>query len=87
MWHYGDFSIKKSLGMELDDRIKKIAEKLKRLRIQKGYTSYENFALDNGLPRVQYWRLEKGANFTISSLLKVLDVHKMTLDEFFKEIN
>lgn len=71
---------------ELDRRIVLMAEKLQKLRKAKGYSSYENFAWDNSLPRVQYWRLEKGTNFTINTLLKVLDVHKMTLKEFFEGI-
>ena len=56
--------------------IDKIASKLKKLRIEKGFTSYENFAYQNDLPRVQYWRMEKGTNFTIKNLLKILDIHK-----------
>jgi hypothetical protein len=76
----------KEIENEPDKRIVKIGEKLKKLRIDKGYTSYENFAWDNDIGRIQYWRLEKGTNFTIKSLLKVIDVHKMTLEEFFKGI-
>ena len=73
---------------ELDPRIKLIAEKLQKLRKDKGYSSYENFAFDNEIPRMQYWRLENGtANFTITSLIKVLEIHKMSLSEFFKDID
>jgi hypothetical protein len=71
---------------EIDKRILKIAAKLKKMRIEKGYTSYENFAWDNDLGRIQYWRLEKGTNFTMQSLLKVIDVHKVSLEDFFKGI-
>ncbi len=66
---------------------KKIAEKLKQLRIDKGYSSYENFAYENDLSRVQYWRLERGTNFTINYLLKVLEIHKISLSEFFIDID
>ena len=76
----------KEIENEPDKRILKIGEKLKKLRIEKGYTSYENFAWDNDIGRIQYWRLEKGTNFTIKSLLKVIDVHKISLEEFFKGI-
>lgn len=68
-----------------DERIKKIAAKLKELRKNAGYTNYENFALDHDIGRVQYWRMEKGANFTMVSFLKILDAHKMSLGEFFAE--
>ena len=69
-----------------DERIKKIAEKIKELRKKAGYTNYENFAWENDIGRVQYWRMEKGANFTMVSLLKILDAHKIKLNEFFKDI-
>lgn len=69
---------------EVDPRIMEIACKLKKLRIQKGYSSHESFAWDNGLNRVQYWRIEKGANITIKTLLTILDIHKISLQEFFE---
>ncbi|RGP11955.1 XRE family transcriptional regulator [Parabacteroides gordonii] len=72
---------------EVDERILKIAAKLKQLRIDAGYSSHENFAWDNGLNRVQYWRIEKGSNITLKTLLSVLDVHKISLSEFFKDID
>lgn len=61
-----------------------IGEKLKTLRINKGYTSYEKFAWDNDINRVQYFRMEKGSNVTIKSLKKALDALDVTLEEFFK---
>ena len=64
-----------------------IAEKIKQLRIDKGYTSYENFAYENDLSRVQYWRMERGTNFTIDYLLKILEVHKLSLKEFFSDFD
>ena len=68
-------------------RIRKIGERVKELRIKKGYTSYETFAFEHELPRVQYGRLERGAaNFKMASLLRVLDIHKVTLEDFFKGI-
>lgn len=70
----------------LDSRIMRVADKLERLRIEKGFTSYENFAIEYGISRMQYWRMEKGTNFTFESLLKILDAHKMTLKEFFEDI-
>jgi len=70
----------------MDKRILKIAKRLKALRIAKGYTSYENFAWDNNIPRVQYWRMEKGTNFTIKNLLRILDVHNLSLNDFFANL-
>ena len=67
-----------------EKRIAAIGSKLKELRKQAGYTSYENFAFDNELPRVQYGRMEKGVNFRVATLMRVLEIHKITLEEFFK---
>ena len=70
----------------MDERIIKIAEKIKRLRIEEGYSSHEFFAWENEIPRVQYWRMEKGTNFTIKTLLRILDAHNMSLQDFFEGI-
>lgn len=65
----------------------KIGEKVKQLRIDAGYSSAENFAFDHGLNRVQYWRVESGtANITLNTLLLVLEIHKISLSEFFASI-
>lgn len=68
----------------LDPRIKKIGEKIKALRIEKGYTSYEFFAWEHKISRVQYYKMEAGTNITLKSLLKVLDAHEISLEDFFK---
>jgi transcriptional regulator with XRE-family HTH domain len=68
-------------------RIKKIGERVKELRVKAGYTSYETFAFDNEIPRVQYGRLERGAvNFKVATLMRILDIHGIGLDEFFRKI-
>lgn len=68
---------------DLDPRIVAISEKLTQMRKDAGYTSYENFAIDKGLKRMQYWRMEKGSNFTFTSFLKILDAYGLSLEEFF----
>lgn len=84
MRHLIDFCIMPKLNFS-ERNIKKIADKIKRLRIEKGYTSYENFAYEHDLSRVQYWRMEKGVNFTITYFLKILEIHKLSLKDFFSE--
>lgn len=65
----------------------KIGNKLKDLRLKKGYNSYENFAFDNDIPRVHYWRIEAGkTNITIRTLLKVLAIHNITIQDFFTDL-
>lgn len=67
------------------EQLEKLANRLKELRIQKGYTSYEYFAYDNNIPRAQYGRYEKGEDLKFSSLLKVLQGLDISLKEFFEE--
>ncbi len=71
----------------MDDRILQIAKRIKTLRIEKGYSSHEFFAWEHEIPRVQYWRMEKGTNFTIRTLLRILDAHNISLEDFFNDLN
>ncbi|MBA3898831.1 MAG: XRE family transcriptional regulator [Bacteroidetes bacterium] len=69
----------------VSEQLKSIGHKLKQLRIDKGYKSYETFALEHNLDRKQYWRIEFGTNITIKSLILVLEAHNLTLQEFFRD--
>jgi len=64
-----------------------IGSKLKKLRVNAGYKSYEVFAWDNKISRIQYWKMEKGTNFTLKSLKRVLDIHDMRIDTFFNSLS
>ncbi|HEY4786833.1 MAG TPA: helix-turn-helix transcriptional regulator [Bacteroidales bacterium] len=67
-----------------EDILIKIGERLRELRKAKGYSSYEDFAFDNDIPRMQYWRLEKGkTNLTIKTLEKILKIHNISFKDFF----
>jgi transcriptional regulator with XRE-family HTH domain len=66
------------------EQLNDVGNKLRKLRIAKGYTNYENFAYDNGLNRANYGRYEKGANLRLSTLISILECHNLTLDEFFR---
>jgi DNA-binding XRE family transcriptional regulator len=70
-----------------DPRIDRIALKIKELRIKSGYSSHEAFAWDHELSRVQYWRIEKGNNITMKTLFSILDIHKVSLSEFFEDFD
>jgi len=64
--------------------LKKIGWRLRKLRLKKGYKSAETFAVDHGLSRMQYWRMENGlTNLTFRSLIVVLKIHKVNLKDFF----
>jgi transcriptional regulator with XRE-family HTH domain len=71
----------------LKSTLERIGLRLTELRKQKGYSSHEDFAYDYELPRVQYWRIEKGkANVTIRSLYRILAIHKLTVEDFFCQV-
>ena len=67
-----------------EKRLFAIGKKIRQLRIEMGYSSAEIFAYEHNLNRVSYWRIEKGCNITMISLLKILDIHKISLSAFFK---
>ncbi|HET7178614.1 MAG TPA: helix-turn-helix transcriptional regulator [Chryseosolibacter sp.] len=71
----------------LSNTLARIGAKLTYLRKKKGYTSHEDFASDFQLPRVQYWRIEKGkANITIKSLCRLLAIHELSVEQFFYQM-
>lgn len=67
--------------------LKKIGNKIKELRIAKGFTSYENFAFEYELSSRYYWGVEKGRNVTLKYLIQLLKIHGLTLKEFFLMIS
>jgi len=77
----------KIIDQFIDKRIGEIGNKIRKLRIEAGYSSSETFAYQHDLSRVHYWRIEKGTNLTLESLIKILDIHKISLKEFFSDID
>ncbi|MDY6993824.1 MAG: XRE family transcriptional regulator [Pseudomonadota bacterium] len=67
------------------EQLKKLADRIKTLRISKGYTNYEYFAYEHNIPRAQFGRYERGEDLRFSSLVKVVKAFDMTLPEFFSE--
>lgn len=64
--------------------LERIGSGLSLLREKKGFVNISDFANAYNLPVIQYWRIEKGkANITIRSLIKVLIIHQLTVEEFF----
>jgi hypothetical protein len=45
---------------ELNSINNSIGQRLKSLRLDAGYKSYEVFAWENNLSRIQYWKMENG---------------------------
>lgn len=67
----------------INEELDKLGKRLKALRLKRGYTNYESFAFENGIPRAQYGRYENGQDLRFSSLLKVLKAFDISLEEFF----
>jgi transcriptional regulator with XRE-family HTH domain len=70
---------------EEEKLLRLMGKRIRELRIAKGYTSQESFAYDANIPRAQYGRYEAGSNITILSLSKIIQFHKISLEEFFSE--
>jgi transcriptional regulator with XRE-family HTH domain len=65
--------------------LRMLGDRIKSLRMAKGYTNYEFFAFHNNIPRAQYGRYENGEDLRFSSLLKVLKALNISLKDFFAE--
>ena len=64
--------------------LRAIGERLAHLREKNGYATLKEFVQKHDLPEVQYWRMEKGkANITLKSLVRILSIHKVSLQDFF----
>jgi transcriptional regulator with XRE-family HTH domain len=68
-----------------EQALKQLGQRIKNLRMEKGFTSYEYFAYENNISRAQYGRYEKGEDLRFSSLVKVISALDMSIPEFFKE--
>ena len=67
-----------------EEELQRIGQRIKELRIAKGYSNYENFAYENDISRTQYGRYESGSNMTMSNFLKVLKGLEVSPIDFFQ---
>ncbi len=67
--------------------LKKVGERLKFFRKKAGYTNSEYFAYENNLSRPQYGKYEAGANIQLNTLIRILKLMNVTLEEFFTGFN
>ena len=68
-----------------EEDLKVLAERIRSLRIKKGYSNYENFAFEHDIARAQYGKYEKGEDLRYSSLMKVIRALGVSVNEFFSE--
>jgi len=82
---YGMAGKKKETDPHTEEILKRLGERFRSLRIQKGYANHEHFANHLNIARSQYWSYEKGENLNFTTLVKVVKAMNMTLEEFFSE--
>lgn len=75
----------KPTSEEIDVKLKEIGAKV-RVHRKSVSGNYETFARDNGFNKVTISRLETGENFTMSSLIQVLRVLDISLEDLFRGI-
>lgn len=68
-----------------DPRLVSIGEGLRKLRKERNFTSYYEAAHAMRFTPSQYWRYERGANITLSTLLAILDYHEISLQDFIEK--
>lgn len=78
-------SSKKKGNLDPDEQLKKLGERMTKLRKEAGYSNADFFAYDNEIHRSQYGRYEKGGDLRFSTLVKIVNGYGMTLKEFFSE--
>lgn len=66
-----------------EEALKRLGNRIKQLRIEKGYTSYEYFAYEHDFSRAQFGRYERGEDLRFSSLVKIANAFGLTLEELF----
>lgn len=69
----------------VEKQIKNLGKRITELRKKKGFTNYEFFAYENKIGRSQYGRYEKGSDMQFSSIVKLIEMHGMSLKDFFSE--
>ena len=63
-----------------------VAARIKAIRLAKGHTSSEKFAIKNDIDRSQFGRYERGEiDMQISSLVKILKALDVHISDFFSE--
>ena len=68
-----------------EEALKKLGSRIKALRIEKGYSSYEYFAYEHNISRAQFGRYERGEDLRFSTLAKIVSAFGMTFEQFFAE--
>ncbi len=69
----------------IEKKISQLGNRIKELRLSKGYTNAEKFAYEHEISRSQYAQYESGKDLRFSSLIKLTEAFGISLEEFFAE--
>ena len=72
-------------SLDANNELKNIGLRIKQLRKKLGYTSYETFANEHDIHRVQWGRYEQGLDMYTSTLVKIAKLLGVSMKEFFSE--
>jgi transcriptional regulator with XRE-family HTH domain len=75
----------KAIQLNSEEQLSRLGQRIKALRIEKGYSSYEYFAYEHGFSRAQYGRYEQGQDLRFSTLVRIVNAFGITFQDFFKE--
>jgi transcriptional regulator with XRE-family HTH domain len=75
----------RSIELNSEEELQKLAARIRALRVAAGYSSYEYFAYDHGFSRAQFGRYEQGQDLRFTSLVRIASAFGLTLPEFFAE--
>lgn len=78
-------SKKAPANTSIETQIQNLGKRIKELRKEKGYSNYEFFAYENKIGRSQYGRYEKGVDMQFSTILKLIQMHGISVKDFFGE--
>lgn len=71
--------------LDAQKEMKQVGNRIKQLRKEAGYTSYEVFCNEHEIHRVQWGRYEQGQDLYTSTLIKICKLFRISLKEFFSQ--
>lgn len=77
--------MRKEIGPEIKTQLREVGTRLRAIRKARGYSNYDRFAYENDISRSQYGRYENGSDMHLSTLLKLLEAHGVTVQDFFSD--
>lgn len=78
-------STKRKTNPDIENGLAQMGRRIKKLRIEQGYSAAEYFAYDHNIARAQYARYEQGEDLRLSTLIRIVKAFDMSLTEFFSE--